>query len=374
MAPFDIAIYGNGFVGSALALALAKHGFSIGLVGHSDIAKKPKDIRAFALGRAAKSLLSSVNAWPDSAHATPVLGMAVYGDKGGAVEFGSPLHSNRTEDAEPLNWIVDVPALTQRLGEQVAGEPRIVCHTRQDTPQAKLHVACEGRHSKLPYQIGIEADTILYPQHAIAARLSCELPHQHIARQWFDENGQVLALLPLQGQEVALVWSLTSSNAKSWLNAKPELFTAALEAACACALGRMTLTSALALWPLTLSKTNTWTRDNWVLAGDAAHTVHPMAGQGLNLGLGDASALTEALYALKTSSPRFTPTPTELGRTLRRYARARQAAAGRIQWASDSLHLLFKRPGAAIQLLRNGGMNAFNQLGSMKQLTIEQAQ
>ena len=118
MAPFDIAIYGNGFVGSALALALAKRGFSIGLVGYSDIAKKPEDIRAFALGRAAKSLLSSVNAWPDSVHATPVLGMAVYGDKGGAVEFGSPLHSKRTEDAEPLNWIVDVPALTQRLGEQ----------------------------------------------------------------------------------------------------------------------------------------------------------------------------------------------------------------------------------------------------------------
>ncbi len=383
---FDIAIHGAGFVGRTLALLLARSGFKVALID-SSAPSNVIDIRAFSLNQTSKTLLERVHAWPEGAHVTPVLSMAVFGDAGGHAEFEhvdshKASHPNEAIDS-PLNWIVDVPALSAALQQQVAGEPRITHFANDDGLEAKLHVVCEGKHSAMLGQLGIASETIRYPQHAIAARLTCEHPHQHAARQWFNERGEVLALLPLGGadagaREVALVWSLNTDHAKAMQSASEVDFTSALTAAAGHALGAMTLCSERALWPLQLTRIDNWVGTQcdkiWVLAGDAAHAMHPLAGQGLNVGLGDAALLAETLQSFLAKSPLFNPSNTALTRALNRYARTRQAAAAEMSGVTDGLHLLFAHKHPLVQQARNWGMKLFNRADSLKRQIIKRAQ
>jgi 2-polyprenyl-6-methoxyphenol hydroxylase-like FAD-dependent oxidoreductase len=374
---FDICIHGAGFVGRTLALLLARARFKVALVDASAKAQpsdQPADIRAFSLNHTSKSLLERVQAWPSDEYITPVYSMAVFGDAGGATHF---------EDTQPLNWIVDVPALIAALKHQVAAEPRITCLTSDVDLQAKLHVLCEGKHSAKLTQLGFAPETIRYGQHAIAARLACERPHKHAAHQWFNERGEVLALLPLGGadadaREVALVWSLTADHAKAMQNASESDFTAALSEAAGHALGAMTLVSQRATWPLQLMRVPEWVSHQsgkvWVLAGDAAHAMLPLAGQGLNVGLGDAVLLAQTLQSFLAASPLFNPSSTALTRALNQYARARQAAALEMTGFTDSLHLLFAHRHSLVQQVRNLGMRLFNRAGSIKRQLIKKAQ
>ncbi len=376
---FDICIHGAGFVGRTLALLLAKQHLRVALLSKdspTNESAESTDIRAFALSGASKDLLNSIHAWPADSAVTPVRVMQVFGDAGGHVQLDTPEH------ALALNWIVDVPALEAALKEQVAREPSVVCLTEGAACEAKLHVVCEGRTSRIAAELGIAFETIRYPQHAVAARLGCELPHDNAARQWFTELGEVLALLPMQGSaghEVALVWSLESKRAKEMLAASDVDFCAALEISANRALGAMQLSSVRALWPLQLARAQQWTGQSstlgtWVIAGDAAHTVHPLAGQGLNLGLGDVAHLAQSLKAVQAGSPLFRPTQTKLNRALQSYARARQAAAAPIAGVTDGLHLLFARDSALLARVRNLGMSWLNRASGIKNLLIKQAQ
>lgn len=378
---FDICIHGAGFVGRTLALLLVQQGLRVALLSNegSSVGAPAVDIRAFALNSASKDLLSSVNAWPADRYVTPVLTMHVFGDAKGRVQLDTPQH------AKALSWIVDVPALEAALTEQVAGEPRIVCLAKGEVCTARLHAACEGRDAKMTEALGVVFETIRYPQHAVAARLVGSLAHGNAARQWFNERGEVLALLPMRGsaeasgQEVALVWSLESSRAKEMLGASDADFCTALEAASNFALGNLQLTSMRALWPLQLTRTSHWTGQSdewgaWVIAGDAAHTVHPLAGQGLNLGLGDAALLAQTLQKVQGASPLFRPTQTQLSRALQSYARARQAAAASVAGVTDGLHLLFARESAWIASARNVGMSWLDRAAVIKNFLIKKAQ
>ena len=373
---FDIAIHGAGFGGRTLALLLAQSGLRVALLSNEPAQTESVDIRAFALSAASKELLIGIHAWPAGNAVTPVLTMQVFGDAGGHMQLDTPEH------AEALNWIVDVPALEAALCEQVAGEPSVVCLAEGAACEAKLHVVCEGRASRITADLGLRFETIRYPQHAIAARLVCELPHDNAARQWFTELGEVLALLPMQGnagREVALVWSLESKRAKEMLAASDVDFCAALEISANRALGSVQLSSSRALWPLQLARAQQWTGQSstfgtWVIAGDAAHTVHPLAGQGLNLGLGDAAHLAETLKELQGDSPLFRPTQTKLNRALQSYARARQAAAAPIAGVTDGLHLLFARDSVLLARVRNLGMSWLNRATGIKKFLIKQAQ
>ncbi len=377
---FDIAIHGAGFVGRTLALLLALQDLRVALIADETKSAVAKDIRAFSLNPASKDVLERVHAWPLGEAVTPVYCMEVFGDAGGELVFDDAGHA---PDAA-LNWIVDVPALEAVLKEQVSREPRVACLTEGDALEAKLHVVCEGRTSRMVNKLGITMDTIRYPQHAVAARLICELPHDNAARQWFTERGEVLALLPMQGREVALVWSLESERAKEMLIASDTDFTTLLEASCHKALGAMTLASHRALWPLMLTRMKPWTGGSasmgeqghgvWVLAGDAAHAMHPLAGQGLNAGLGDAALLAQTLKDVQGDSPLFHPTQTQLTRALRSYARARQAAIAPMVGVTDGLHLLFARDSNVFARARNLGMSWLNRASSIKKFLIKQAQ
>lgn len=407
MPSFDIAIHGAGLVGQSLAIHWARAGCSVALVTNNaqTVAQNSaQDVRAFALGHAAKAWLAQIGAWSEGFDTTPVTAMHIAGDASGVLDFKA-----QTEQGS-LNWIVQVPALAARLGQLVAHESAIQqltplpqSTTLQSTtphsvnPQATLHVVCDRRsdfwQTQIEPQIRTQLVTTPYGQHAIAAQLQSASPHGQTALQWFNDAGEVLALLPTggaSGSTYALVWSLTSSRAHQLAKAAPADFLEQLNAAQTGSRSTtpaplaLTLTSERVLWPLNLSKTDAWAGQtpheppaHWVLAGDAAHTVHPLAGQGLNLGLADAALLAQQVIALRNSrgaALAFRPTATQLQRTLRRYARARKAAALRIATVTDGLHLLYARNNIAASALRNTGLNVVNNLPFAKQWLNQQAQ
>ena len=369
---FDVAVQGAGVVGQTLALLLARDRLRVALVGSPRSADIP-DVRAYAINSASRELLRSVRAWPETdasdprtSAITPVSGMQVWGDDGGELSFSA---SDQGSDA--LTWIVDVPALEQRLSDAVGFQGSIERVT--ETPAAALTVVCEGKRSQTREQLGLAFDVRPYPHKAVAARLRCELPHGGVARQWFD-RGEVMALLPLGGAGgnlVALVWSVPAEQADAWLQSEPSLLAQAVQARSANTLGTLHMESPAQAWPLELSRAQRWiTRTatgGVALAGDAAHAMHPLAGQGLNVGLADAAELARVLHEREYWR--------DLGdlKLLRRYERARAADVNAMGWVTDGLFGLFAHGDSRVQALRNWGLNSFNRSGPVKRWLARQA-
>jgi 2-polyprenyl-6-methoxyphenol hydroxylase-like FAD-dependent oxidoreductase len=361
-APLDVCIRGAGIVGRTLALLLARDRLRVGLVEAPPAADLRPDIRAYALNAASRDLLLRLRAWPEDSHATPVQGMDVRGDDGGRVRF-----SAGEEHVPALAWIVDVEALLGRLADAVRYQPQIELLTAPGA--ATLTVVCEGRASATREEFGVDFQVMSYPQRAIAARLDCEKPHGGIARQWFDD-GNVLGLLPLGGplgNSVALVWSVQEPRADELLGFAAEAFQLRLQEACGNELGRMSLTSERMAWPLQRAQAQRWCGPGWALAGDAAHNVHPLAGQGLNLGLADAERLAQVLHEREYWR--------SLGdeKLLRRYERARKVDVLAMAWTTDGLQQLFAQPAEPWALLRNWGMRGFDRSGPVKRWVVRQA-
>lgn len=361
--PLDVCIRGAGIVGRTLALLLARDRLRVGLVEQPGARQgATSDVRAYAMNGSARELLESVRGWPDPQHATPVVRMEVHGDGGGELHFRAA-----DQQVEALAWIVDVPALLDRLQEALRYQSSVQW---LEAPQpAALTVVCEGRASATRAEFGVQFDVTPYPQHAIAARLECAVPHDGVARQWFSQ-GEICALLPLggpAGRTVALVWSVLQERVPALLALEAAAFTQQVQAACQGALGAMTLASERAAWPLQLASADRWSGDGWVLAGDAAHNMHPLAGQGLNLGLADAGELARVLHDREYWR--------NIGdrRLLRRYERSRKADMLAMGTATDGLQQLFSRTEAPLAWLRNWGMAGFDRSGPVKDWVARQA-
>jgi 2-polyprenyl-6-methoxyphenol hydroxylase-like FAD-dependent oxidoreductase len=348
---FDVAIRGAGVVGQTLALLLARDRLRVALIGETRVESGQPDVRAYALNAASRDLLRSVRAWPEAGPQdertppiTPVTAMQVWGDNGGELRF-----SAEDQGAEALTWIVDVPALEQRLNAAVGFQGSI--ERVSEAPIAALTVICEGKRSQTRAELGLEFDVRPYPHKALAARLRCEQPHGGIARQWFA-NGEVMALLPLGGEagnSVALVWSVPAQQADTWLQADPDTFTQAVQARSAQALGHMHMESPAQAWPLELSRAQRWitrtAQGGVALAGDAAHAMHPLAGQGLNVGLADVAELARVLQHREYWR--------DLGdlKLLRRYERARAGEVGAMGRVTDGLFGMFSHARAGLAQL-----------------------
>jgi len=376
---FDVVVRGTGIVGQTLALLLARDRLKVALVGPARPAGSATDVRAYALNAAARELLHSVRAWPQTppemagtTDATPpvtaMTAMTVQGDRQGALHFRAD-----AEGAQALGWIVDVPALERRLTDAVHFQSGITC-LEQAPANAPLTVVCEGRRSATRAELGIDYETKPYPHQAVAARLRCEVAHGGVARQWFHQ-GEVLALLPLggaQGNSVALVWSVPTEQARSWVGGEPQALVRAVRDRCRDAWGAMTLEGPAQIWPLELARATRWIARSAggggvVLAGDAAHAMHPLAGQGLNVGLADAAELARVLHGREYWR--------ELGdqRLLRRYERARQADVNAMSCLTDGLFGLFNQPDSRVQALRNWGLSGVDRLGPLKHWLARQA-
>lgn len=397
---YDVCISGSGIVGKTLALALAREKLRVALVQAPATASLQKglasrDVRAYALNNSSQRLLQGVRCWPAAA-ATPIEHMRVWGDGSGALAFEAASMHGRTgaENAsQPLGWIVDVPVLEDMLAAAVQYQPQIECVS--EPVAAHLLAVCEGKNSMTRATLGVDYDMVNYPQHAIAARLRSNLAHQGTARQWFC-GGDIVALLPLggpSGDEYALVWSTAPETAQELKEADEMTFIDRLQAMAqhaqpqgqshdvsgnAAAQETFALTSERACWPLRLSHAKNWTgsvaegstsapAQSWVLLGDAAHTVHPLSGSGLNLGLGDVQELARQLGERQSWR-----SPADL-RLLRNYERARKSALLPFLIATDGLQQLFSRQEALTHMLRNWGMSGVNRNPSLKAWLARQA-
>ena len=361
---FDVCIRGAGVVGQTLALLLARERLKVALVASPRPPAAATDVRAYALNTSARALLQSLRAWPEDGDAgppavTPVTRMEVHGDDGGDLHF-----SAADQGVEALTWIVDVPALEKRLADAISFQGGIE-RVNEPVPAA-LTVVCEGKRSATREELGLEFDVRPYPHKAVAARLTTEQPHGGVARQWFA-RGEILALLPLdgaQGNSVALVWSVPAQQSEEWLAADPQALAQAVQERCGSALGGMQLQGPAQAWPLELSRARRWiaqtAQGSVALAGDAAHAMHPLAGQGLNVGLADAAKLARVVHEREFWR--------ELGdlKLLRRYERARQAEVGAMGWLTDGLFGLFGQTDSRVQALRNWGMSGVDRLGPLK--------
>ena len=377
MKRFDVQVCGAGIVGQCLALSLARLGLQVALRPLASPPRLPHqpdagDVRAYALNAASVALLQRLKVWDTlPAHAaTQVLDMHVQGDApGAALDF-----SAWQQRVSALAWITDAAALETQLGAAVRFAPHIsVIEAGQPGPSnevgdaadvpAALTALCEGKASASRAALGIAFEHHAYGHQAIAARLTSARAHQGLARQWF-RSPDVLALLPFDSPQpdhsYALVWSVPDARAHELLALDAAGFEVQLMLATAAEAGELKLASARAAWPLMRAQAGAWCGPGWVLLGDAAHVVHPLAGQGLNLGLGDVLALTRVIEQREPWR--------DLGdeKLLRRYARERAAPTWAMAQLTDGLLNLFAEDAPALRELRNRGMSLVNQLSPLK--------
>jgi 2-polyprenyl-6-methoxyphenol hydroxylase-like FAD-dependent oxidoreductase len=359
MKSFDVLVRGAGIVGRCLALSLARSGLQVALRPAPARPAGSVDVRAYALNAASVALLRSLKVWDalPAGSATAVHEMRVHGDAAGAtLEF-----SAWQQRVAELTWITDAAVLERELERAVQFAPHITV-TDVDVP-ATLTAVCEGKASSTREAHGVRFERHDYGQVAIAARLVASLPHQGVAQQWFGAP-DVLALLPFDAPQplssYALVWSLPAARAQALLAQGDAAFELALMQATGAAAGELRLASERAAWPLMLAHAEPWCGPGWVLLGDAAHVVHPLAGQGLNLGLADAVALSAVIAAREPWRA------LDDEKLLRRYARERAAPTWAMGQVTDGLQRLFSSTVPGFAELRNRGLTLVNHLPPLK--------
>lgn len=370
----DVCVQGAGIVGASLALSLARHGLRVDWVAPPPAPDMRSDVRAYALNAGSVRLLRELKVWEalPAGAATAVHDMRIEGDRAGSALGFSAWRQGVAE----LAWIVDAAVLERRLHE-AAGYAAHVRRVARPTPAA-LVAHCEGKHSAARDALGVRFERHPYGHAALAARLVADRPHEGVARQWF-RSPDVLALLPFDtpepGRSWALVWSAPEATTRALAALPPADFVARLQAAVdgtaeaidaassppvTGPVGRLRLHGERAVWPLMLARADRWCGPGWVLVGDAAHVVHPLAGQGLNLGLADVAELTRVIAARE---PWRSPGDARL---LRRYERARRLPTLAMGGLTDGLLHLFATPAPALALLRNAGLSLVDRAGPAK--------
>jgi 2-polyprenyl-6-methoxyphenol hydroxylase-like FAD-dependent oxidoreductase len=367
MTAHDILLRGAGAVGLAAALALARQGLRVALLDTNPAAAaKQDDVRAFALNAASIRLLTELKVWDAlPAHArTPVHDMRVQGDSPGAVLDFSAWQQGQ----DTLAWIVDAAAMEHALRSAARFAPHITW-VSAEVPAA-LAVIAEGKHSSTRDTQAVPLQRQAYGQRAIAARLVSDQTHANLARQWFC-SPDVLALLPLDqptaGHGYGLVWSVPETRATELMALSEIDFANTLMAVTGGAAGHLSLASARSQWPLSVARALEVHGPGWVLVGDAAHVVHPLAGQGLNLGLADVVALAD------TVAQRESWRGLGDAKLLARYARSRLGPTQAMLQVTDGLLQLFAAEQPAVKALRNQGLNWVNRLSPLKRLLVKQA-
>jgi 2-polyprenyl-6-methoxyphenol hydroxylase-like FAD-dependent oxidoreductase len=366
MKRFDVCVRGAGVVGQSLALSLARQGLQVALVPDAAAAAGSVDVRAYALSAASVALLRGLKVWDAlPAHAaTAVHEMRIEGD----APQGRLAFTAWQQQVAELSWIVDAAVLEHALASAVRYAPHIT--VTPEAPPAELLALCEGKASASRDALGVVFERHDYGHRAIATRLTTPLPHRHIAHQWF-RSPDVLALLPLDtpqpGHAYALVWSLPEALAQDRLALSDADFEAALSDATQGLCGPLALASPRASWPLMRAEAQAWCGPGWVLLGDAAHVVHPLAGQGLNLGLADVAALSEVIAQREA----WRAVGDE--RLLRRYTRRRLLPTRAMGNLTGGLLHLFSDDSAPVRALRNRGMAVVDRLAPIKRWLTDRA-
>jgi len=383
--PCDVAIIGAGLVGASLAAALMPSRLSVALV--EPRAPVPPmdawDSRIYALSPGSAAFLADVGAWQavDAQRTERVEAMRIFGD-----ETSAQLHFSAYEAGlRELAFIVESGRLQTALWQCVSRPSQLEIHCPAKcealvqhadhvdvaldtgaTLEAKLVVAADGAQSWVREQVGIKVIAHDYAQSAVVANFSCGLPHQGTAYQWFRADG-VLALLPLPGNRVSMVWSTSDGNARDLLALDAAALAARVCAACDGVLGALDIVTPAAAFPLRLQRVETFVKPRLALVGDAAHNVHPLAGQGVNLGFRDARELAAVLCDRGAQN--------DCGdiALLRRYERARKEDVLSMQLATDGLQKLFASPAVWLSRARNSGLRFVDGQPFIKHLLVKHA-
>lgn len=386
----DVAVIGAGVVGLAAALGCAQAGLEVALVGTSPppfrpSAAAPFDERIYALSPASVELLSRLKAWPqvDAARVQPVARMRVFGDAGAELDFDA-----YGAAVERLATIVEESELVRVLAAACAYagglqrfESPFVALTRAEgaasvtladgtTLQAKLVIGADGANSAVRAAAAISAHEHAYGQTAVVANFAAERAHDATAYQWFTAEG-VVALLPLPDwggrPAVSLVWSSPTDLAQRLLAAAPAALAERVTTRTGAQLGALEPLSAARGFPLRRLTAAHLVAPRVALVGDAAHVVHPLAGQGLNLGLGDVSELLRVLGEREAFR--------DAGDTvlLRRYERVRAEPIALMRFTTDGLAKLFGIDDPLARRVRNTGLELVNRLPPLKRALIRQA-
>ncbi|WJY22343.1 FAD-dependent monooxygenase [Fontisubflavum oceani] len=386
----DVLIVGGGLNGPCLALALAQAGFSSLVLDAQSTENRGADTfdgRSYALALASTKLLDALGLWEDLAdHAQPIL--EVIASDGRAGEGPSPffLHFDHAEIEEgPMGHMLEDRYLRQALLAAMEADP-LVTHRpgarviAQDTETgarvtlddgtdltARLLIGADGRQSGVAARAGIKRTGWDYGQTALVCAIAHEKPHNGIAHQFFMPPGP-LAILPLPGNRSSIVWSETH-EAAARINALPDAdYLDALRPRFGDFLGGISLEGARFSYPLTLTLATSFVAPNLALVGDAAHGVHPIAGQGLNLGLRDVGALAEVLADAKRRGEDFGAID-----VLERYQTWRRFDTAALAAGMDAVNKLFSNDNPLLRAGRDLGLGVVNALPGLRRRFIREA-
>jgi 2-octaprenyl-6-methoxyphenol hydroxylase len=391
---YDVVIAGGGFVGRSLALALARmarQGFRIAVVDAepSESGDVTKDARASALSAATRNLLSVLGVWPELAPDAQAIESIEITD--------SPLHaglrplllgfSDELKEGEPRAFMVENRDLHRALAVAVAKEPAIECFAPAsvsdfesnafriashlpdgETIEAALFVAADGKRSHLRERAGIKCVRWSYPQIGIVTTVAHTKPHHGLAMQHFFPAGP-FAILPLKGNRSSIVWTEDKTRGEAIMTSDDATFLAELTKRFGHRLGGIEVAGPRQSFPLDFQMSRSFIADRLVIVGDAAHVVHPLAGQGLNIGMRDVAALTEIVVEA-------TRLGLDIGSSvqLERYQRWRRFDSAFSGTVMDGLNRLFSNDNTPLRALRDLGLGVVDRTPALKRFFVREAE
>ncbi len=385
---FDLIIIGGGLVGASLAASLKHSGLTIALLENQSVTPLGRlteqnwDSRSYAISPGSRDFLTACGAWQtlDTNRIEPITAMRIFGDADAELEF-----SAYQMGVAELACILENRALQSALWQTLQKQENLTllqpaaCAsvTFSDTTatlvladgkilNTRLMVGADGRDSWLRKQANIEFSAKDYQQYATVANFSCEHVHRGIAYQWFQSDG-VLALLPLPGQRVSMVWSANLEKSARLQGLSAEQLCVEVAGAAQHKLGKLQLITSASHFPLQQINVPHISAPRVALIGDAAHHFHPLAGQGVNTGFRDARQLAQILIE------RGAQHDCGAAQLLRRYERKRKEDIVAMQMTTDGLKRLFNNDDVLLRSLRNGGLNRVNRLAPLKKILMRHA-
>ena len=379
---YDILIIGGGLVGASLACALGGQALRVGLVEAKPFATRTQpdyDERCIALSYGSQRIFAAMGLWPALADSCTPIRRIQISDRG---HFGAARLDADEEGVAALGYVAPARVIGQALAARLAefANIELLCPAqveavRLDTDAAqvsvqvgdasrllrsRLIVAADGAHSLVREQLGIETAHWQYDQTAVIANITPERPHQNTAFERFTDTGP-LALLPLIDERCALVWTVRTTQVDALMQLDDAAFLAALQERFGQRLGRLLKVGNRQAYPLNLVRARESVRPRLALIGNAAHSLHPVAGQGFNLGLRDVAALADVLVEALHDG-------VDLGNlaVLQRYAAARRRDQHGVIAFTDGLARIFANPLAPVALARNLGLIAVDLLPPCK--------
>jgi 2-octaprenyl-6-methoxyphenol hydroxylase len=385
----DVLIAGGGLNGTSLALALASGGLSVALVDPAPpgVREGEFDGRSYALALTSQRLLKVLGVWSKvAANAQPILEIKVTDGRAGEGPSPFVLEFDHAEIEEgPMGYMIEDRFLRRALLDAIAASPlvtqiegTVTGHSAEEgsvsaeiadgrSLRARMLVGCDGKASPTAARAGIRRQGWRYGQTALVCAIAHERPHNGVAHQFFMPPGP-LAILPLPGNRSSIVWSETEANAARIQALDDSGYLEVLRPRFGDFLGDISLAGRRWTYPLALSMTQSFVGPRLALLGDAAHAMHPIAGQGLNAGLKDVAALAEVLADARRRGE-------DIGRpeVLDRYQRWRRFDTTTLLLATDVFNRLFSNDNGLLRLARDLGMGAVNAMPAVRRRFIREA-